>query len=107
MNVRPRNFSKSLLLWFHDTSAMTSLVLSVRMSIFRSSFFLDVTQRRLVFSYRLSGTTYRTEIHPSTLRNITAELICHLYRGGSFKSRNMDFNHFQILTPADRFEIRY
>jgi hypothetical protein len=41
------------------------------------------------------------------LRNITEELICHLYRGGGFKSRNMDFNHIQIWTPADRFEIRY
>jgi hypothetical protein len=76
MTVRPRYFSKSLLLWFRDTSTMTNLVLSVRMSIFRYSFFLDVTQRRLVFSYRLSGTTYRTEIQGSKnthLRCVTSQ----------------------------------
>jgi len=76
MNVRPRNFSRNLLLWFHDTSAMTNLILRVRISIFRSSFFLDVTRRRLVFSYRLSGTTYRTEIQGSKtthLRFVTSQ----------------------------------
>ena len=53
----------------------------------RSSLFWDVMQRGMVASYRRFGTTYRSHLQESALRNIPYKRRSHLYRGGILKSR--------------------